>query len=229
MENDNTPSSLEHPFKFFENNDVKEKFADLNIELLSGRHIQKDTNYYLYQLLKKYFDKLKYYYNNFYNLELERDFKDDITFYYLDFNEESRGVLSASRRHKELSSLQTVTGIMLLNMYYDRYFESVKEITIADIKKEIREGENSNHYKKLWFKEVRDVYSKKEWSRVIINIKNTVRDFEKLGWVESMAKDDGEELHFKLKESIYRFQKLYEKEITHFDEFIENYLLQTDD
>ena len=56
MEHENKPNSLEHPFKFLENNDVKEKFANLNIELLSGRHIQKDSNYYLYQLLKKYFE-----------------------------------------------------------------------------------------------------------------------------------------------------------------------------
>lgn len=229
MEYENTPSNIEHPFKFLENKDVKEKFADLNIQLLSGRHIQKDSNYYLYQLLKMYFDELKYYYENFYGLELERDFKDDITFYYLDFTEESRGVLSSSRRYKELSGLQTVTGIMLLNMYYDRYFENVKEITFQDIKKEILSGENSNHFKKLWFKDIRDDYSPKEWARVITNLKNTIKDFEKLGWVESMAKDEREDIHFRLKEPIYRFQKLYEKEITNIDDFIENYLLQTND
>lgn len=229
MEHENKPNSLEHPFKFLENNDVKEKFANLNIELLSGRHIQKDSNYYLYQLLKKYFEELKYYYANFYGLELERDYKDDITFYYLDFTEDSKGALSSTRRHKELSSLQTVMGIMLLNMYYDRYFENIKDITFQDIKREILSGENSNHFKKLWFKDIRDDYSPNEWKRVIINVKNTIRDFEKLGWVESMAKDEGEDIHFKLKEPIYRFQKLYEKEITHIDEFIENYLLQTDD
>ncbi|HET8885620.1 MAG TPA: chromosome partition protein MukE [Salinimicrobium sp.] len=229
MEYENTPSNVEYSFKFLENKDLKEKFADLNIQLLSGRHIQKDSNYYLYQLLKKYFKELKYYYENFYGLELERDFKDDITFYYLDFIEQSRGVLSSSRRHKELSSLQTVTGIMLLNMYYDRYFENIKEITFQDIKKEILSGENSNQFKKLWFKDIRDEYSPKEWVRVVTNIKNTIKDFEKLGWIESMAKDDGEDIHFILKESIYRFQKLYEKEITSIDEFIENYSLQTND
>ena len=178
---------------------------------------------------KKYFEELKYYYANFYGLELERDYKDDITFYYLDLTEDSKGALSSTRRHKELSSLQTIMGIMLLNMYYDRYFENIKEITFQDIKKEILSGENSKHFKKLWFKDIRDDYSPNEWKRVIINVKNTIRDFEKLGWVESMAKDEGEDIHFKLKEPIYRFQKLYEKEIIHIDEFIENYLLQTND
>ena len=43
MENENTTGSIEPPFKFMENSDVKEKFADLNIELLRGRHIQKAT------------------------------------------------------------------------------------------------------------------------------------------------------------------------------------------
>ena len=36
MENENTGSSIEAPFKFLENSDVKEKFADLNI-YMAGR------------------------------------------------------------------------------------------------------------------------------------------------------------------------------------------------
>lgn len=229
MENENLSGSIEHSFKFLENKDVKEKFADLNIELLGGKHIQRDSNYYIYQLVKKYFTELKYYYLSLYGLELERDFKDEVTFYYLDFSEESRGVLSSTKRHKELTKPQTVIGIMLLNMYYDRYFENVKEITLQDIKKEIKESENSTLYKKLFFNDVRDDYSPKEWKRLKIKIKSVVRDFGKLGWIESLAKEDGEEIHFKLKESIYRFQKLYEKEIINFQEFTENYLLQTND
>ena len=114
-------------------------------------------------------------------------------------------------------------------MYYDKYFDDVKEVTFLDIKKEITEGENSQSYKKLWFEEIREEYSPTEWKRVITNIKNTVRDFDKLGWVESMTPDEGEEIRIRLKEPIYRFQKLYEKEISNFDEFIENYLLQTND
>lgn len=229
MENENTSSRIEQPFKFFENSDVKDKFADLNIELLGGRHIQSSGNYYHYQLLKKYYDNFKYYYDCFYNLKLERAFKDNITFYYLDFNEDTRGVLGSTNRHKELSPLQTVMGIMLLNMYYDKYFDDVKEITFSDIKKEITQGENSQSYKKLWFDEIREEYSPPEWRRVIKNIKSVVRDFDKLGWVESLTADEGEEIRFRLKETIYRFQKLYEKEISNFDEFVDNYLLQTND
>jgi hypothetical protein len=229
MENENTGSNIEPPFKFLENSDVKEKFADLNIELLRGRHIQKSGNYYLYQLLNKYYDKLRYYYDYFYSLRLEREFKDSVTFYYLGFNEETRGALSSNNRYKELSPSQTVTGLMLLNMYYDKYFDDVKEVTFLDIKKEITEGENSQSYKKLWFDEIREEYSPPEWKRVKTNIKNTIRDFDKLGWVESLTPDEGEEIRFRLKEPIYRFQKLYEKEISNFDEFVENYLLQTND
>lgn len=229
MENENTRSSIGQPFNFFENSDVKEKFADLNIELLSGKHIQRSSNYYLYQLLNKYYDKLRYYYDYFYSLRLEREFKDNITFYFLNFNEDTRGALSSNNRFKELSPLQTVMGIMLLNMYYDKYFDDVKEITFSDIKKEIKEGENSQSYKKLWFDEVREDYSPSEWKRVKTNVKNTVRDFDRLGWVKSMTPDEGEDIRFRLKEPIYRFQKLYEKEILNFDDFIENYLLQVND
>ena len=131
---------------------------------------------------------------------MEREFKDSVTFYYLDFNEETRGALSSNNRYKELSPSQTVTGLMLLNMYYDKYFDDVKEVTFLDIKKEITEGENSQSYKKLWFEEIREEYSPTEWKRVITNIKNTVRDFDKLGWVESMTPDEGEEIRIRLKE-----------------------------
>jgi hypothetical protein len=38
--------------------------------------------------------------------------------------------------------------------------------------------------------------------------------------------EDGEEIHFELREPIIRFQKLYEDEITNFTQFSEKYLSQ---
>lgn len=64
MENENN-KEVSQNFSFFKNADVQEYFADLNIELLSGRHIQNDR-FYLYKLLKDYFNELSYYYEKVY-------------------------------------------------------------------------------------------------------------------------------------------------------------------
>ena len=225
MENENITGSGESPFEFLENSDAQEHFADLNIGLLRGRHIQND-NYYLFQLLVDYTQELENYYKQIYGLKLVEDIKDESRYFYLDFFEEGKGKVSNSQRHKVLTEMQTILGIMLLNMYYDRYFETPKEIRLNDIKKEVLDGENRTSYKRLLFNEVRENYTSTEWKRVITSIKTTLRDFEQLGWVERLPLEEGEEVHFLIKETIHRFQKLYQKEILGFEQFVESYLFQ---
>ena len=54
-----------------------------------------------------------------------------------------------------------------------------------------------------------------DWSlKVIKPFKSVLREFNKLGWITNLAVEDGEDIHFVLREPIIRFQKLYEKEIT---------------
>jgi len=193
--------------------------------LLQGGHIQNDK-YYLFQLLVDYPRQLENYYKQIYGLDLVEGVKDESRYFYLDFLEESKGKIGNVKRRKELSEAQTIMGIMLLNMYYDRYFETPKEIRFEDIKKEVMDGENKIAYKRLLFNEVRDNYSPPEWKRVITSIKSTLRDFEQLGWVERLPMEEDEEVHFIIKETVHRFQQLYQKEITEFDQFVESYLLQ---
>ena len=85
-----------------------------------------------------------------------------------------------------------------------------------------------NHlYKKLFFNKVQDDYLEGDWSlKVIKPFKSVLREFNKLGWITNLAVEDGEDIHFVLREPIIRFQKLYEKEITNFTEFSEKYLSQ---
>lgn len=212
----------ESPFAFLEEKDTQDHFANLNIELLRGAHIQKD-NYYLFQLLSNHEPDLHSFYKTFYGLNLVSDKYDNEVFFYLDLYEESKGKLYPSSRHRELSEGEVVIAIMLLNMYYDRYFEHSKEIQWSDIRKEILEGENSALYKKLIFNDVRDEYSDPEWEGAKKNFKRTLRDLSVLGWIKRLSNEDSEDIHFSIKESIHRFAKLYATEINSFDEFVTKY------
>lgn len=222
MENENNINKLDNDFSFLQDETVQNHFADLNIELLRGGHIQ-DDNYYLFSILSDYTDSIYDYYRTIYGLELVKENKDSTSFYYLDFLEDLKGKLSASSRHKELSESQTIVGIMLLNMYYDRYFEQPKNITFNDIKKQIKSGEYSALYKKLLFKVERENYSDTEWARVVKMLSSVVRDFEKMGWIKRYKDENPSQLSFTIRESIYRFQKMYENEILNFGDFVEDY------
>ena len=227
MEHENHAESKARTFEFLEYSDVQAHFAELNIELLRGGHILSDK-YYAFQLLRNYYAELCHYYQSLYGLELVEESQGDVTYFYLDFPAESKGKLGDPSKYRDLPEPQTVFGITLLNMYYDRYFDHPKEITMSDIKREFLESENSVLYRKLWFNEVRDDYSKKEWMPVIKSINATVRYFKQLGWVETQQteKEEEEEIKFVIKESILRFQKMYEKEIAEFEAFVQSYLVQ---
>ena len=222
MENVHFTKSVNSPFLFLEDSFVQEHFADLNIALLRGKHIQSDQ-FYLYKVLQQFTYGLRHYYKALYRLELVKETTNEGAFYYLDCPEDSRGKLNTLSRSKELTESQIILGIMLLNMYYDRYFEQTKEVKYENIEYEVMEGENSTLYRKLLFGEVRETYSDQEWKSPRTRIKNVLRDFEQLGWVQQLPTEADEETAYILRTSILRFQKLYEREIMHFEEFVESY------
>jgi len=225
MENEDFTEGVRTSFSFLSESLAQDHFADLNIELLRGKHVTNDQ-YYLFQLLTQFQKDLRHYYQSLYGLELVEGIAGERRFYYLDFPEEGRGRLNTNSRSRDLTVIQTVYGLMLLDMFYDRYFENPKEIRFKDIEYEVMQGENSTLYKKLLFGEVRESYSNPEWANPIKSIKSVIRDFEKLGWVKKQSNGDGEEIHFIIKAPILRFQKLYEKEIESFEEFVESYKQQ---
>lgn len=216
--------SKEIDFSFLSEEAAQNYFADLNIELLKGTHIQKES-YYLFSLLQDKEKELRHYYNSLYGLELIRDRYNNETFYYLD-TLEGKGKLSRQDRHRELSPMNIITGIMLLKMYYDKYFELQKIVTWQEIEHHIMESEYSDNFKKVFFEEIREFYSDAEWETTRKRFLKCVREFEALGWVSKIASTE-HEMHFVIRESISRFAKLYEKELQHFDDFVASYLNQS--
>ena len=70
---------------------------------------------------KFYAFKGENFYSNLYRLNLVVDISDSSRYYYLDFTENGKGKLSDANRNKELTELQTLIGLTLLDMYYQKY------------------------------------------------------------------------------------------------------------
>ncbi|AUP77346.1 condensin complex protein MksE [Flavivirga eckloniae] len=218
-----------NPFAFLNNDEVQKYFANLNIDLLKGTHID-ESHYYHFYLLENYFNELKDYYFTLYKLKLDKKTFENKTYYFLNFFLESKGVLSATTRHKELSPIQTITAITLLNMYYERQFEKYKIVSFSEIREKIEQSEFGHLYRKAFFKNPnRKVFSSKEWATVRTNIKNVITDFEQLGWVEKVTILNENDFNFVLKHTIHRFQLLYEYEITNLEVFLKSLKLEDDE
>jgi hypothetical protein len=216
MENE-APES--HPYTFFEKEAVEKYFADLHLKLLSGRHIQQqDVN--AFALLEDYFPQLKHFYAKVYSRDLVQDMADTSSYFYLDFFDSSREKLIDPSRYKMLTEFQTIVGLMLLDMYYSRYFQHPKNISWTDIRKEIEEGNHKLEYQQILFKEKRTDYTEGEWNIAIRHFNNVIRLFDALGWVKRLSGQQ-EELLFTIQPSIHRMAKLYSKELEDFETFAE--------
>lgn len=224
MEYENLSEMNRSPFDFLSDEYVNQHFADLNFALLNGRHVQqRDGDLFL--LLNDCFEDFLQYYKSLYGLHLSKNIRDDFVYYYLDIPDYTPSKM-ALEHSRQLTQTETIIGIMLLNMYYDRYFDDVKEIHWSHIRTEILEGKNSELYKKLFFGDVRDSYSPQEWGRRGTNFKNTIRTFDKLGWVErcsSASSKDINDISFIIQPSIHRLATLYEQELEDFDSFVKSY------
>jgi hypothetical protein len=209
-------------FDFLGHRDVQAHFADLNIALLGGRHIQTGEGYH-FTLVNSYPDEFKFFYRSLYGLELKQARVENIDYYYLDFPDEGKGKLNTTDRFREMTAWEMLIALMLLNMYYDRFFEQTKLINWPVIQKEIMESEFAPLYKKAFFNTlIREYYSDTEWKGLFDHFKRVIKSFERWGWVKQQVAEDGDgDLAFLIRESIDRFGKLYQYEINEFENFIE--------
>ena len=91
--------TIEHgDYSFLNQESVEKHFADININLLSGRHID-NSNYALFTVLEEYEIYWKEFYKRLYKLNFITDVFDGRVYYYLDFFESGKGKLSENTRH----------------------------------------------------------------------------------------------------------------------------------
>ncbi|MFP5439034.1 MAG: condensin complex protein MksE [Bacteroidia bacterium] len=209
-------------YSFLSHHNVRAYFADVNISLLSGRHIQAGEGY-LFSLLSSYPDEFRNFYRSLYGLELHKGRMESTEYFYLDFPQEGKGKLNTSERFREMSHWEMLIGFMLLNLYYDRMFEMTKTIDWSVLVKEIAESDLSGHYRKVFFNNAnRDHYTDAEWKTVRENFKRVLRTFDRWGWVKLATSEGGDdEPVFVIRDSIDQFGKLYHYEISQFDHFVE--------
>lgn len=214
MENENHEIN---DYTFLSEESVEKHFANINILLLSGKHI--DHKYYLeYTVVESYESHWRFFYSRLYKLNLVADISDRSRYYYLDFTENGKGKLSDASRNKEITELQTLIGLTLLDMYYQRYFDEEKIIHWNDIKIQILESDHQEAYKRILFNDIRDSYDEKEWSTVENKFGKTIYSFDKLGWVHKQS-GRNEELAFEIRPAIHRLAKLYSEELQNFESF----------
>jgi len=222
MEHNTKGESLIAEYSFLTHHNVQSHFADLNIALLSGRHIQTGEGY-LFKLVNSYSDEFRNFYRTLYGLELSKGRVENMDYFYLDFPEEGRGKLNTSERFREMTPWEAIIGLMLLNMYYDRTFEMTKTINWPTITKEIMESDMTSLYKKAFFNNtIRDNYTDSEWKNIHEKFKRVLRTFDRWGWIKLQPSDGGEDDPvFVIRDSIDRFGKLYNYEISQFDHFVD--------
>lgn len=217
MEND---SQNVTSYDFLLDDKIEKHFADINIMLLSGRHI--DERYYTaFSILEEKASQWTQFYKNLYNLNLIDDKFDSHRYFYLDFFDTAKGKFTDNSRHRELSETQTLVGLMLLDIYHKRYFDEQKMISWTDLKNIIIEGEQQEAYKRILFNEARESYDAREWGYVTKKINSAVDLFDKLGWVEKRSSSQGEVSvpDFEIRPAINRLAKLYGYELQNFESF----------
>jgi chromosome condensin MukBEF MukE localization factor len=204
-------------FRFLEEEGVMKHFADLNIKLLSGRHIEL-VDYAVFSVLEDYFESFKNFYRQLYKLDLVRKVFDQSVYFYLNFFDAGRGKLTDPSRYRPITEIQTIVGLMLLDMYFVRYFDPEKKVLWSAIRDEVQSGDQKVPLQRLLFPELRVEYSEPEWQSAEKRFRTTIQRFNDLGWVTQLSSMN-EELCFVINPSIHRMAELYEAELQNFDAF----------
>ncbi len=205
MENENTS-----PFAFLESEASSRLFAETDFALKMGRHIQHfGVDAKLFDYITDHYEKLQNYYQHLFGVFLRRDSNDRDYYFYLDFPEDGHGRFVRDR-NKDLDDRQVIFGILLLNLYKERFFEE-KYIKWQQLEQVIEEGEHKEFWQKLLYGEAKRNYTpneKDEMKRVVSRI---LHEFEKLGWIQWL---EHENLYFEILPAIDRISKLYANEIS---------------
>ena len=215
MENANTN------FPFLNAEQAKKYFADADIALKQGKHIQDFGNdIRLFSFIDEYYDKgLEDYYKQFFGMNLVSDKSDSGKFFYLNFPEDGKGKFGKENRSKELEDDKVIFAILFLNLYKEKFFEQ-KEFQWQELEQTFKESEHKELWQNILYGKIKQNYTPKEELDVKDKVRKILIDFEKLGWITFKNQ---EEVHFEILPSIERMSKLYEDVINNV-ESIEEYL-----
>jgi hypothetical protein len=208
----------ETEFDFLSVSEVKNCFAELNNDLLRGKHLLSSGNVMLFALLDQYEENFRFYYESLYGLQLEKRSYDGVSYFYLEFPPGSKGRLTNPNNYYELEAKITIVGLILANFYYANYFSFDKQFGWSDIKYEIESGEHKDAYQRLLFNELKADYTDNQWSDVRRLFSSAINFFDRICLVEKI--DNSEEMEFIILPTIHRIIDLYKAEIEDIDNFL---------
>src|SRR5258708_5548390 len=157
MENENAN------YPFLNSEQAKKYFADADIALKQGRHIQDfGTDIRLFSFVDEFYEKgLEEYYKQFFGMNLVSDKSDNGKFYYLDFPEDGKGKFGKENRSKELEDDKVIFAILFLNLYKEKFFEQ-KEFHWQDLEQTFKEGEHKELWQNILFGKMKQNYTVRE-------------------------------------------------------------------
>lgn len=203
MENENSA------FGFLELESSAKHFADTDFALRQGRHIQHSgSDAKLWDYISDHYSDLASYYLHLFGVRLRKETNDREVYYFLDFPEEGRGKFTRERS-RELDAKHVIFGILLLNIYKEKFFEE-KEMTWNDLEQIINESEHRELWQKLIYGEARKNYTPNEKEEGRRKVERILIDFDRMGWINWI---DQEKMHFVIEPSIDRIARLYANEI----------------
>ncbi len=207
MENENQSS----PFRFLESDLSARTFADVDFALKTGRHIQHfGTDARMWDYINDHYEDLENYYKHLFGVYLRRDTSDNReVYFYLDFPEDGHGRFVRDR-NKELDARGVIFGILLLNLYKERYFEE-KVVKWEQLTQIIDEGEHRDYWQKLLYGEAKRNFTPNEKEEMRRRVDRILSEFEKLGWIHWV---DHENIVFEILPSIDRIARMYANEIS---------------
>lgn len=214
MENNGTDQP---GFGFLNDLRVQRHFAELNIELLRGKHIIP-SQVAIFAIADEHYLNIAHYYQAIYGLRFERRTHDNMTYFYLEFSTTGKGRLSGSNLYEEFEAKHVIVACILSNLYFSNYFSYDKKFQWDELRYEIEHGEHREAYQQLFFNEFRAEYTDKEWETVRKQFGAVINFFHRINLVE---KEDSEEtLQFTILPTIHHFIDMYKSEIENIDNFL---------
>ncbi|MGL4596836.1 MAG: chromosome partition protein MukE [Bacteroidia bacterium] len=204
-------------YSFLETEEAENLFADLDVALKMGQHVQNFPHQTdLFNFIEKFEDELRAYYRNLFKVNLAGKGSDYTRYFYLEIDEESRGIVKS--RSKKLSPEHTLLGILLLKIHrIDKFF--VNDIFVPDLIQLIKTNEEYKNYIYNLFAKRRE----KEATEIDENtiddwVRNSLKEFERLGWINYDLRN--REV-FEIMPSIERLFTMYSYEIHNIDRLID--------
>lgn len=157
-------------------------FADVDYALKSGKHIQKcPSQGKLFAFIKKYYDQLKSYYDNLFDIHLSSEGEGELEYFFIDFFKDGNGYYQRGNipveNREYLAESHLIIAFLLIRMY-DR-------ILIQDFKIQVLSEyeEYKPHLLRLFAKSEDTKETDYELKSIEDEIEKALKKFNDLCWI----------------------------------------------